>query len=136
MGEVKQGKMTRGIFTPLLLIAITTLSLIPIPDVPELGDVPFFDKWVHFVMYGALTIAMWMDWWRHGRWAMPQRAFIVISFVFPSVWGGLMELAQAYLTTCRSGDWIDFYADCFGALLGVIISYSTWKIKEKTSAAS
>lgn len=50
MGEVKQGKMTRGVFTPLLLVAITILSLIPIPDVPELGDVPFFDKWVHFVM--------------------------------------------------------------------------------------
>lgn len=135
MDKMKQGKMTYGILTPIALLAITVASLIPVPEVPELNDVPFFDKWVHFVMYGVLTLAMWMDWWRHGKWAMPQKAFILVSFLFPAAWGGVMELAQAYLTTCRSGDWIDFYADCVGALLGVIISYSTWKIIEKTLAA-
>lgn len=136
MGEMKRFNMARAIFHQLALLAITVASLIPVPDVPELDDVPFFDKWVHFVMYGGLTLAMWFDWWRQSRWAMPQCSFIIASFAFPAVWGGLMELAQAYLTTCRSGDWIDFYADCFGALLGVIIAYSTWKIKEKTSAAN
>ena len=36
-----------------------------------------------------------------------------------------MELAQAYLTTVRSGDWIDFLANSIGAgiayLLGAVL---------------
>ena len=38
---------------------------------------------------------------------------------------GAMELAQAYLTTVRSGDWIDFLANSIGAgiayLLGAVL---------------
>jgi VanZ family protein len=47
--------------------------------------------------------------------------------------GGLMELVQAYLTTCRSGDWIDFEADAIGAVLGVAIcmGFDRLKIKGK-----
>lgn len=134
MGEMIVRKFPRIYLTSLLIAVITTLSLIPVPEVPELEDVPFFDKWVHFVMYGALTLAMWTDWWRMERWTVPSLKFIIVSFAFPALWGGLMELAQAYLTTCRSGDWLDFYADAFGALLGLLISYTTWKIVEKTSA--
>lgn len=29
-----------------------------------------------------------------------------------------MELLQAYCTTTRSGEWLDFYADTVGVLLG------------------
>ena len=32
--------------------------------------------------------------------------------------GGLMELLQAYCTTTRSGEWLDFWADSLGVLLG------------------
>lgn len=128
--------MLRFKFTLLLTIVITVLSTIPVPEVPELADVPFFDKWVHFVMYGALTCAMWFDKWLNSRKQHKysySMAFVLMSFFFPAVWGGLMELAQAYLTTCRSGDWIDFYADAFGALLGVLLSLGLWKIIERTS---
>ena len=32
--------------------------------------------------------------------------------------GGSVELIQAYCTTTRSGEWLDFYADTVGVLLG------------------
>ena len=121
-------------FSILLSIVIVVLSTIPVPEVPELEDVPFFDKWVHFVMYGSLTFAMWFDRWRGKGWSMPTFSFMACSFIYPSLLGGLMELVQAYLTSCRSGDWIDFVADVFGAALAIIISYSAWKIAERISA--
>lgn len=32
-----------------------------------------------------------------------------------------MELMQAYCTTYRSGEWLDFLADSLGALIGFLI---------------
>lgn len=88
-------------------IAIMILSLAPLPDEPPLEDVPFIDKWVHFVMYGGLAFWMWFDRsWRYSHAAL----------LFPIILGGLMELAQA-CTTYRSGDWLDFWADTFGVIL-------------------
>lgn len=36
----------------------------------------------------------------------------------PIIMGGLIELAQAYLTTCRSGDIYDFFCNSLGVFLG------------------
>lgn len=113
-------------FSIVIGLAIAILSLIPVPEVPELEDVPFFDKWVHFIMYGALTCGMYLD--RHISKKALNKTYITFAFVFPSLYGGLMELLQAYCTTCRSGEWLDFYADTFGALLATLISLTIWKI--------
>lgn len=128
-------KQQRWIFSTLMAIVVTVLSTMYVPDVPELEDVPFFDKWVHFLMYAAMTFAMWFDWWRMEKWMMPPMRVVICSFAIPALWGVLMELVQSCLPY-RSGDWLDALANSFGALLGVIISYSTWKIVEKTSAAN
>lgn len=113
-------------FTILITIVITILCVIPVPDVPELGEVPFFDKWVHFVMFGSMTFAMYLD--RKFTKQNINIIFILIAFLLPSLWGGLMELVQNYCTTCRSGDWLDFYADAFGAFLSTLLSLLLWKI--------
>ncbi len=99
-----------------LLIAV--VSLIPVPEVPRLDDVPFLDKWVHFVMYGALALAAWFDLCR-SRCTLTFGRVFWFAIVLPIVWGGLMELGQAYLTTCRSGDWLDFAANSVGVLLAL-----------------
>lgn len=118
----------------IVSIVIFLLSAAPVPDVPQLEDVPFFDKWVHFVMYASFTFAMWLDWWRNMRWEMPSVRVIISTFVIPALWGGLMELVQMLLPY-RSGDWMDALANSFGAFLGVIVSLTVWKIIEKISAA-
>lgn len=112
--------------TLLITLVILVLCIIPVPEVPELADVPFFDKWVHFLMFGSMTMAMYID--RKLARQELNISFILLAFLIPSLWGGLMELVQAYCTTCRSGDWLDFLADAFGAFLSTIISLSLWKI--------
>lgn len=117
--------------TWLVSVVVVVLSTVPVPEVPELEDVPFFDKWVHFVMYASLSEAIWMDRRLICRRVMRPLLWVFL-FVYPSVMGGLMELVQAYLTTCRSGDWVDFYADMFGALLGLIVcaSVDRWVVRK------
>lgn len=104
---------------PLSLIctlAITILSLAPIgaPEVAQ--DVPFFDKWAHFVMYGGLSFLLFYE--------TKTRSLLLASalLLYACLLGGLMELCQAYLTTYRSGEWLDFVADSIGALLGCVIA--------------
>lgn len=103
--------------TVLCSLAVAVLSLAPMPDVPELGDVPLFDKWVHFVMYGGVALCLWFDhYWRRADRCLSW-AVVAWSTLYPVALGGLLELGQAYLTTCRSGDWLDFAADAVGAAI-------------------
>ncbi|MCD8266928.1 MAG: VanZ family protein [Prevotellaceae bacterium] len=105
--------------TLLMLAAIAVASLIPIPKTP-LQEVPFYDKWAHFLMYALLCLAVWADYLRRHkrvRWA----AALPLTVVFPVLVSGLLELAQAYLTTYRSGDWLDFAANSVGVLLATLV---------------
>ncbi len=57
-----------------------------------------------------------------GRKRRALRAILIV-LVAACAMGGLIELAQAYLTAgIRSGDWLDFAANSVGALLGAIIA--------------
>lgn len=105
-------------------IAIIILSLAPV-GAPEVArDVPFFDKWAHFVMYGGLSFLLFLE----------SRRFLTLPLsllllLYACLMGGLMELGQAYLTTYRSGEWLDFLADSVGAVLGggLMLAYRTCK---------
>lgn len=55
----------------------------------------------------------------------------IVMLLSATALGGAMELVQAYLTTCRSGDWIDFEADAVGALIGLLVCVGlNWKLKK------
>ena len=111
---------------PLALLTgcvIICLSLFPIPEIPQAQDVPFMDKWTHMVMYGGLCLVIWYEYLKSHK----QINTIKITFFgwfCPIVMSGLLELAQEYLTTCRSGEWMDLLANATGAtrayLIGVI----------------
>lgn len=125
------------ILSTLVTVAIVVLSTIPIPENPPLADVPLIDKWVHMVMYGGLVFVMWIDHVVRNKRKFTWAARIIM-LLYAIALGGAMELVQAYLTTCRSGDWIDFEADAVGALLGQLLCVGLnmklkGKWKEKTS---
>lgn len=105
----------------LTSLTIIILSVIPIPEVPELSEVPLWDKWVHFVMYGGLSLVLWFDYCRKKKQRRVNVRVVALTLIYPTVLGGLLELVQAYCTTCRSGDMLDFYADAIGACLGFIL---------------
>lgn len=107
--------------TMCLIVIIWTVCMIPVPETP-LSHVSFIDKWTHFVMYGVLTATIWIEYaLTHPRPSWPR--LITGGIVLPMVMGGLVELAQAYLTTCRSGDWFDALCNSLGVLLGAAVAY-------------
>lgn len=101
----------------LLALAIVLLSLLPIPDVRMSVEVPLVDKWTHMVMYGVLTLVIWLEYIRAHR-QMRGLRLLLLAFLAPIAMGGALELMQAYLTTCRSGEWLDFVANSIGAVVG------------------
>ena len=104
-------------WTILLSFVVITLSIIPIPEVPPLEDIPLFDKWVHFLMYGAVACCVWYDYYRNRADRKITVRTFLCTIVYPILLGGILELWQRYLTTCRSGEWLDFIADSIGAFL-------------------
>ena len=108
----------------LCLALIGVLSFTPFfPETP-LDNVKFIDKWTHLVMYGGTCSVIW---WEHLRLCKKEtrrpnlRALFWFALVGMIILGGLVELGQAYCTTTRSGEWLDFYADSVGVLLGNIL---------------
>ena len=108
-------------FSTLCLALIGVLSFTPFfPETP-LDNVKFIDKWTHLVMYGGTCSVIW---WEHLRLCKKEtrrpnlRALFWFALVGMIILGGLVELGQAYCTTTRSGEWLDFYADSIGVLLG------------------
>lgn len=132
-------KRIKALFwTSLTSLGVITLSIIPIPEVEPLEDVPLIDKWVHFVMYGAVAMAVWHDRCHRPlapselpRGPRPDRATMLLATLYPAALGGLMELVQAYLTTYRSGDWLDFVADCVGVALAFPVGYVLYSLLYK-----
>ena len=116
--------------TLLLAIVIVLLSLLPIPDVKMPVQVPLADKWTHMVMYGVLTLAIWMDYKRSHKKYNAWR-LLILAFLAPIAMGGILELMQAYLTTCRSGEWLDFVANTIGVCLGSILGILIMKVAKK-----
>ncbi len=126
-------KLKQYIVTVLATFSIIVLSTLPIPEDAPMNDVPLIDKWVHMVMYMGLVLAMWFDHVVRSEKKAQGKHFLFM-FLYATLLGGLMELVQAYMTTCRSGDWIDFEADAIGAAIGVGLSSLINKLwAEKTS---
>lgn len=105
----------------LLVAGIWVVCMIPVPETP-LDDISFMDKWTHFVMYGTLTVVIWFEYLRcHRGGLLRWRRLLTGGVLLPIVMGGLVELAQAYLTTCRSGDVLDFACNSLGVMLGMML---------------
>ena len=117
--------------TLLLAVGIVLLSLLPIPDIKMPVDVPLADKWTHMVMYGVLTLTIWVEYRRAHQKSNAWR-LLLFAFFAPIAMGGILELMQAYLTTCRSGEWLDFVANtigvCIGSAVGILIMKTAKKL--------
>ena len=107
-------------FSLLCLAAIWYLCLlIDMPETP-MDDVPFIDKWTHLVMYGGTTSVIWWEYLRcHDR--LVGWKLVLLAFLGPILMSGLIELLQAYATTTRSGEWLDFAANTLGVCLGNVV---------------
>ena len=107
-------------FSVTCVTLIWILSLLPFfPETP-LDDVAFIDKWVHFMMYGGTCLVIWVEYVLKHK-APEYGKLFFWAWLVPVIMGGVLELMQAYCTTTRNGDWLDFAANSTGVTLAGII---------------
>ena len=107
-------------FSMLITAAIVVLSLAPMPEMEMLENVSLADKWAHMVMYGVLSLAIWLEYLHSHKQIQPVR-ITLLAVVMPIMLGGLLEVLQAYATSCRSGEWLDFVADAVGVAIASLM---------------
>ena len=85
---------------------------------------PHFDKFAHFMMYFGLSITLWFEYYRSHSKIVRKRLFWG-AIIGPILFSGALEIAQATMTTYRSGDIFDFVFNVLGvvaaAFAGVFI---------------
>ena len=89
------------------LFAITALSLLPLDELPS---VPGTDKTHHIIAYALLMLPTALR--KPDRWILFGLFFVAYS--------GAIELLQPYVN--RYGEWLDFFANASGVVLGVVIA--------------
>lgn len=111
---------------PLSLIVIGTVIYLSFFRTPstDLDSIPGIDKVVHVCMYLGLSGMLWIEFLRahRKRQAALWHAWLGAT-VCPILLSGAIELLQAYATAYRSGDWLDFAANCTGVGLASVIGY-------------
>jgi VanZ family protein len=101
----------------VVILAILYLSFFT-PPKTDLDEVPNIDKLVHTCMYGGLCFMIWVEYLRSHR-TLHRVKLTLWAVVAPIALSGVIELLQAYATTTRSGDWLDFAANTLGVLLAI-----------------
>lgn len=97
----------------LVLSAIAYLSLLREPTI-SLPYVIGIDKWIHAIMYLVLTLTL--------LWDSQQRPKLWwIAAVFSAIFGGFIEVLQEQFFYPRTGDWMDWLADCIGVIVAIIV---------------
>lgn len=95
------------LFTILIALAITALSLYPLDNLPS---VPGTDKTHHFIAYGALAFPVAL--------AKPEKWLLfIVSFL---VYSGVIEFVQPYVN--RYAEWLDLGANGLGLIVGILIA--------------
>jgi len=101
------------LFVGIFLIFITWVSLRASSD--EAAIFLHFDKFAHSAVYGLLALATSLAW--------PNISKVSI-FTGCLIYGGVLELAQAALTSTRTPSILDFIANGFGA--AIALCFLTW----------
>ena len=104
-----------AILWTLFIFVMCSIKLGPVSHEPMFF--PGFDKLAHCGFYFVLVIVYANGVIRHrGLGALTFLAEVLITAV-AIIYGGLIELLQAYVFTWRSGEWADLFADAVGACM-------------------
>lgn len=105
--------------TLLWLVFIHIVCLMPVPETP-LSGVINIDKVVHLGLWLVASLLIWREYWHAPQRWQPRYPWM-LTVVLPVLVSGNIELLQAYATTCRSGDWVDFLFNSTGVLLAAVL---------------
>ncbi|MDR0973085.1 MAG: VanZ family protein [Prevotellaceae bacterium] len=86
-------------------------------------EIPYFDKWVHFLMYAGLCTLLWSEFFRAHALPYPLKRGWIGACALPIIFSALIEIGQS-LTLYRSGDVMDFLCNSLGAICaGCVATY-------------
>ncbi len=109
----------------LIVIIISYLSFFS-PPKTDLNEIPYLDKVVHICMYGGLSTLLWIEYLLRHR-TLNMRHLAVGAIISPIVMSGCIEILQATCTSTRSGDWLDFIANCIGVIIASLLGHYLWR---------
>ncbi|MEC4112846.1 VanZ family protein [Myroides pelagicus] len=89
-------------------------------------NIPHKDKIAHFVFYLVFTV-LWYNYAAKRRQKISKVSLTFVIFTLVVVIGGSIELMQYYCTSSRSAEWADFFANCLGSSIGLILCNATIK---------
>ena len=106
------------VITVLYSIALTVVCLIDLNGVIEV-KISFGDKIFHSLSYVVLTVLWYYTFYYNLKFNKGKALIyaVVISIIF----GIVIEVLQGTVTTYRSSDIIDVYANSLGAILAAVI---------------
>ncbi len=114
-------------FVPAVLVAVG-IAVLSLWENPVLApQLTMSDKVLHGLMYSLLSAATM------GGCVLIRRTQIrtyVRVVLAATLYGILLELLQHFCTVSRTGELADVYADCLGAIIGVLLIaflYYSWR---------
>ena len=125
MVEFMRNSLKRYPLSIMVLATICYLSFFN-PSETDFGKVIYFDKIVHFLMYGGFCSVLWFEYFLTHEKVQIKR-IIWYAIVAPIFFSGLIELAQEYLTKHRGGDVFDFLFNSPGVVFAALFSFVVTK---------
>lgn len=111
-------------FSLLIIAAVIYLSFFKPPSL-NVPPIPYFDKIVHFCMYGGMSGMLWLEFLRNHRYSKSanlKHAWFG-AVICPIVLSAVIELFQKYFTTYRGGEWLDLLANICGVAVATLIAF-------------
>ena len=109
--------------TIIFSVIIISLTAFPGNKMPSLDIMGLlsFDKLAHMFCFGALCVFAAGGLVKYLHFSFLRKHALTWSVLYCVFLGGATEVSQAFLAIHRTGDWIDFLADCLGIVLGVLV---------------
>ena len=105
------------------MLVVLYLSFAPPSDFNKFPPIQIanLDKYVHLIMYSVLAAILIVDY--RSYYSTKNKQLLFIIFFFCAIFGGVIELIQEKWFYPRSAEWIDWFADIVGSLLGIFFMY-------------
>jgi VanZ family protein len=101
----------------------------PGEDLPDISPMTNFDKVVHFILFGGVTLLLNISMTARG---VGKRKAAIISLLAGAAYAALAEIIQIFVPG-RECSLYDFYAGAIGAVLALVLLYIINLIKGKCS---
>lgn len=115
------------------LIIIIGILYLSFASPSTFNGIPTFkneDKLVHLFLYSGLTCILIFDFWKYVKYnRINTIAFYLICIVFPILLGGAVEILQPMYFAPRTAEWLDWFSDITGVMVGWLSMQLLRKLK-------